>query len=243
MEIDIDLKVPAEYKNDPLVTAAMSYLKTLQQKNCYQTYLMQRKFFLEQLLAQLLGSPFNKVVYDQVVKRVVSNYQSEDTKHFFTTTARDFFPFACHDIRTIARMVRNDNITVNPVKFTLKGSLPEIMDQILAFDIDLLPGKKALDIYLNELNLKEYPDIVLNSREMLITILLWIIRSHSPTRDVYRAGVDALSTLFTGGVPDELYTAIREYFHFWIEEENASDFVAVYKPKEVEQKTSKFKLF
>lgn len=246
METDIELKVQEEYKNDPLVTAAKSYLKTLQQKNCYQSYLMQRKLFLEQILSQLLGQPFNKIMYDQIVNKVIStNYQSEEIRHFFSTTARDFFPFASHDIKTIARMVRNDNITVNPVKFSITGNLPEIMDQILAFDTDSLAGKKTLDRYLAILEHHGYPDIVLNSREMLLTILLWIIRTHKPTRDVYRAGVDALSTLFTGGVNDELYTAIREYFHFWVEEENAESYITPYKPKDPTptKSGSKFKLF
>jgi hypothetical protein len=74
----------------------------------------------------------------------------------------------------------------------------------------------CLSQYLVHLGQGGADDAVVDIRERLLLLLLYVIRHADPTPFAYRAGVDAMLTLFTKEDTRRIFLEVaREFFYFW----------------------------
>ncbi|GAB3249570.1 hypothetical protein [Chitinimonas naiadis] len=200
-------------------TALTAYLNLLKNKGAATAILTRRKHFLRHLVSCMETQAENDQADDDAgYRRAVDNTVGKfpvDQQVEIITTSREFYPFWIGDLKTIARLNAADALSLDHARVDLRGSLVDMFQRL---DADPWSGTKppCLDEYLLKLAEQGAEDAVVDIRERLLTLLLYIIRHADPTPMAYRAGVDAMLTLFSKEDTRRLFIEMaREFFYFW----------------------------
>ena len=197
--------------------AMTAYLSLLKSKGASSRDINLRKHFLRHLVSVLKDKPKNGDAYRYAVDKVLANFPDSADVNTLPLVARDFYYFWIGDIKQIALMNAKGGLAPNPVLVSINGTLTDMMAEMDA------AGWEVTDIapltrYMETLENAGQPDSVRDIRERLLRLLLYVIRDHEPTSAVYRAGVDAMQTLFKKeDIRHAFIQVAREFFYYWIE--------------------------
>ena len=197
--------------------ALQAYLTLLKNKGASSRELNLRKHFLRFLISELKNKPQNGESFRVAVDAVLKGFPDQSDLLILPLCAREFYYFWIGDIRQITLLHASGGIDPNPIVISTEGGLVEmlaIMDSC-GWEDSPIP---TLDFYLDGLRKSGATDAVLDLRERLLRLLLFVIRDHDPTSRVYRAGVDALQNLFKKEEARQTFVVVaREFFYYWIE--------------------------
>ena len=199
-------------------TALSAYLNLLKSKGATTGVVTRRKHFLRHLITALeveaSGAAADDAGYRQAVDTTVSRFPDEQQIEIIST-AREFHPFWIGDLKTIARLNAANALSLDHAPVNVQGGLVEMFDQ-LNNDPWLHEEHACLEQYLIRLTQAGADAAVVDIRERLLLLLLYIIRHAEPTPTAYRSGVDAMLTLFNREEPKRVFLEVaREFFYFW----------------------------
>ena len=200
-------------------TAQTAYLRLLKTKGAATSILTRRKHFLRHLVSALESQTDQHITdddagYRHAVDHTIARFP-DDQQIEIITTSREFYPFWTGDLKTIARLNAADALSLDHAPIDLQGSLVEMFARM---DLDpwVNNSHAGLDDYLDLLKQQGADDAVLDIRERLLTLLLYIIRHADATPMAYRAGVDAMLTLFSREESRRQFIEMaREFFYCW----------------------------
>ncbi|WP_139023018.1 hypothetical protein [Chitinimonas sp. BJB300] len=201
------------------VTAQAAYLQLLKSKGAATSILTRRKHFLRNLVTTLESQTDKHITdgdagYRYAVDLVLHRFP-DDQQVEIITTAREFYPFWTGDLKTIARLNAADAISLAHPPIDLQGNLIEMFERLNA-DPWALEEHPSLAVYMQQLVEQGTDNAVRDIRERLLTLLLYIIRHTDDTPMAYRAGVDAMLTLFSNEDSRRVFTDLaREFFYCW----------------------------
>ncbi|QNM98335.1 hypothetical protein [Chitinimonas koreensis] len=200
-------------------TALTAYLNLLKNKGAATSVLTRRKHFLrhlvtalEQYADSLIGE--DDAGYRRAVDDTVARFPLEQQFEIITS-AREFHPFWIGDLKTIARLHAADALSLEQAQVDLQGGL---IDMFARLDQDpwSRQAHPSLEGYIALLAEQGASDAVRDIRERLLLLLLYVIRHAEPTPTAYRAGVDAMLTLFSKEDARRAFIEMaREFFYFW----------------------------
>ncbi|MBV8467066.1 MAG: hypothetical protein JO218_14065 [Burkholderiales bacterium] len=199
-------------------TALSAYLNLLKNKGAATNVVTRRKHFLRHLLTALESEEGSNgsddAGYRRSVDATLSKFPQEQQIEIITT-AREFHPFWLGDLKTIARLNAADALSLQHIPVDVRGSLFD-MFQRLDSDAWAKQEQVCLNQYLAHLGQSGADDAMVDIRERLLLLLLYVIRHADPTPFAYRAGVDAMLTLFTKEDTRRVFLELaREFFYFW----------------------------
>ncbi|MDN3577437.1 hypothetical protein QWZ03_11730 [Chitinimonas viridis] len=200
-------------------TALTAYLNLLKNKGAATSIITRRKHFLRHLLSALESQADTHLTdddagYRSAVDSTVAKFP-DDQQVEIITTSREFYPFWIGDLKTIARLNAADALSLEHSPVDLRGSLVEMFERLDA-DAWSQNEQPCLKEYLVRLAEQGTHDAGVDIRERLLTLLLYVIRHAEPTPTAYRAGVDAMLTLFSKEDTRRLFIEMaREFFYFW----------------------------
>jgi hypothetical protein len=200
-------------------TALTAYVSLLKGKGAATSLVTRRKHILRHMLTAL-ESQSDQFIHDDDAgyRRAVDNTISRfpDEQQFeIISAAREFYPFWMGDLKTIARLNAADALALDHAPVDVRGTLVEMFERM---DNDPWSRQKqdSLVEYIKQLNALGQGDAVIDIRERLLQLLLFVIRHAEPTPTSYRAGVDAMLTLFAKEDARRLFVDVaREFFYFW----------------------------
>lgn len=200
-------------------TALAAYLNLMKNKGAATSVLTRRKHFLRHLLSALESQADRHITDDDAgyrlaVDGVINNFP-DDQQVEIITTSREFYPFWIGDMKTIARLNAADALSLEHAAVDLRGSLVDMFQRLDA-DPWVKTEQHCLKAYLVRLTEQGAQDAVIDIRERLLTLLLYVIRHADATPTAYRAGVDAMLTLFSKEDTRRVFIDMaREFFYFW----------------------------
>lgn len=196
--------------------ALQAYLSLLKSKGASSRDLNVRKHFLRFLLSELKDKPFTGDAYRVCVDTVLAGFPESPDLQVLPVCAREFYYFWIGDIRQIALLHANGGLDPKPLVIPTSGTLIDMlaeMDQAGWETMDI----PALGQYLAVLRANGSTEAVMDIRERLIRLLLFVIRDFEPTSRAYRAGVDALQLMFQKEEARQTFVAVaRDFFYYWI---------------------------
>lgn len=197
--------------------ALQAYLSLLKSKGASLRDLNVRKHFLRFLLSELKDKPMTGDAFRHSVDAVLAGFPDSDQLQVLPVCAREFYYFWIGDIRQIALMHANGGIDPNPLVIPVAGTLVDMlyaMDRAGWEESEIVP----LSHYLQYLRASGASEAVMDIRERLIRLLLFVIKDLEPTARTYRAGVDALQSLFQKEEARQTFvTVARDFFYYWID--------------------------
>ncbi|WP_374356971.1 hypothetical protein [Chitinimonas sp.] len=204
---------------DHVETALTAYLSLLKGKGAATSLLTRRKHILRHLLSTLEAQSDqfrhnDDAGYRHAVDSTITKFPDEQQFEIISA-AREFYPFWIGDMKTIARLNAADALALDHAPVDVRGSLIDMFERMDA-DPWSHTEQVCLVEYLKRLNSQSQPDAVVDIRERLLQLLLFVIRNAEPTPTAYRAGVDAMLTLFAKEDARRLFVDVaREFFYFW----------------------------
>jgi hypothetical protein len=200
-------------------SAQAAYLNLLRRKGAATGLINQRKHFLRHLVSAVAMQAEPCLTdcdagYRRAVDTLLGKFPDEQQLEIIVT-AREFYPFWIGDLKTIARLNAADALATAPARVDVCGSLA---DMFARMDAD--PWSTQLPVslarYLETLKRQGASDAVIDIRERLLMLLLYVIREAEPVPANYRAGVDAMLTLFSKEESRRLFIEVaREFFYHW----------------------------
>jgi hypothetical protein len=201
-------------------TALTAYVSLLKNKGAATSLVTRRKHMLRHLLSALesQGDGFihdDDAGYRHAVDGTIARFPDEQQFEIISA-AREFYPFWIGDLKTIARLNAADALALDHAPVDVRGSLVEMFER-LDRDPWSRQDQACLVEYIKRLSEQGQGDAVIDIRERLLQLLLFVIRHAEPTPTSYRAGVDAMLTLFSKEDARRLFVDVaREFFYFWI---------------------------
>lgn len=197
--------------------ALQAYLSLLKNKGASNRELNVRKHFLRFLLSELKDKPCTGDAFRQSVDTVLGGFPESTDLQVLPLCAREFYYFWIGYIRQIALMHANGGLDPKPLLIPVSGSLIDMlseMDRAGWEETDIAPLRQYL-AFLRDTGATE---AVMDIRERLIRLLLFVIRDFDPTARAYRAGVDALQSMFQKEEARQTFVLVaRDFFYYWIE--------------------------
>ncbi|MFC4158091.1 hypothetical protein [Chitinimonas lacunae] len=207
------------YESQHAETSLAAYLNLLKTKGAATSLINQRKHILRHLLSALEAQAGRFIDdddagYRRAVDQIQNNFPNEQQIEIISA-AREFHPFWLGDLKTIARLNSAEALTLDPVPLDISGSLIDMFERM-----DRHPWSQqepeCLQHYLVELSARGADDAVIDLRERLLKLLLFVIRDAMPMPTAYRAGVDAMLTLFSKEDTRRAFIDVaREFFYYW----------------------------
>ncbi|QDQ28588.1 hypothetical protein FNU76_20775 [Chitinimonas arctica] len=200
-------------------TALAAYLNLLKNKGAATGIITRRKHFLRHLLSALETQADSHITdddagYRRAVDGIVHKFP-DDQQIEIITTSREFYPFWIGDLKTIARLNAADALSLEHSPVDLRGSLVDMFERLDA-DPWSRSEQHCLQAYIARMAELGTQDAVMDIRERLLLLLLYVIRHAEATPTAYRAGVDAMLTLFSKEDTRRLFIEMaREFFYFW----------------------------
>lgn len=192
--------------------ALEKYLDLLDTMGANEANLNRRRAFLGALLKELDKLPHTEKVYGAVVDDRLKAFSQEETRHFFQTTARDFYYFWMQDDAKIKEMVDREELSVVPFRITVPGPLDEVQITARAY-FESKPSMAVLN-YQNMLTEKGEKNIEI--RLDWVKLVLYVMAEFDPTPDNFRAATEAVSLKFESNVQRQgFFVVIREFYPFW----------------------------
>lgn len=197
--------------------ALQAYLSLLKNKGASNRDLNIRKHFLRFLTSELKDKPQTGEAFRLCVDSVLAGFPESTDLQVLPLCAREFYYFWIGDFRQIALLHANGGLDPNPVLIQTSGSLIDMLSEMdgAGWEVVEIP---ALKQYLGFLRESGSTEAVMDIRERLIRLLLYVIREHEPTARAYRAGVDALQAMFQKEEARQTFVHVaRDFFYYWIE--------------------------
>lgn len=200
-------------------TALNAYLNLIRNKGAATGVINRRKHMLRHVVSSLEGQQGRFLAdddsgYRRAVDHVIATFP-DDQQVEIINASREFYPFWVGDLRTIAKLNAANAWSVESVSVDIGGSLIDMFERL-----DKDPWSQtvpdSLSQYLANLAAQGAETAVLDMRERLLMLLLYVIRNTEPIPTAYRAGVDAMLTLFSKEDTRRVFIDVaREFFHFW----------------------------
>lgn len=201
----------------PSQRALEKYLNILETMNANAANLNRRRAFLGALLKELDKLPHTEKVYGAVVDERLKSFAQEETRHFFQTTARDFYYFWMLDDVKIKEMIDREELSVVPFRINVPGPLTDI----ISISNSYYETKPATSVnkYREMLESKNDPFCNLDIRLSWVKMVLYVLAEFEPTPDNFRAASEALSLKFDTNVQRQsFFVVIREFYPFWFDD-------------------------
>ncbi|MDO9050628.1 MAG: hypothetical protein Q8N02_03500 [Methylotenera sp.] len=207
--------------------AISAYFKLLQHKGAKAGVLYKRSLFLDQLAPLLAGKLPDRSSYSQAIDTLIKKI-SPDIWHESLNTAREFYPFWMHDIKSIAAFSLHGGFDVQPLEWKpLQTTLKALTNRLKTEKFDVTETRHLMS-YSQALKDKGAAKLLLETRLNLAKILLLQLKG-APTADsrVYRTAVDLTAPLFAMDENKQLFLyVIREFYTYWIDNEHPESNVA-----------------
>lgn len=197
--------------------AMQAYLTLLKNKGASSRDLNLRKHFLRFLISELKNKPFNGDAFREAVDSILNGFPDQADLLVLPICAREFYYFWIGDIKQVALLHASGGLDPNPVVIATEGGLVDMLSLMdsSGWEDSHIP---CLDLYLETLRNSGASDAVIDVRERLLRLLLFVTRDFEQNARVYRAGVDALQALFKKEEARQTFvTVAREFFYYWIE--------------------------
>lgn len=200
-------------------TALNAYLNLIKNKGAATSVLNVRKHVLRHLISALEAQAGRFISdddagYRRAVDSVILAFPNEQQIEIINVS-REFYPFWIGDLRTISRLNAANAWTVEALTVDVSGNLMQMFERM---DNDAWSQQtpSCLARYLDALLTRGADAAVVDVRERLLMLLLYVIRNAEPVPTAYRAGVDAMLTLFTKDDTRRVFIDVaREFFHVW----------------------------
>ena len=197
--------------------AVQAYLTLLKNKGASHRDLNLRKHFLRFLVSELKDKPCTGESFRLCVDTVLAGFPDTNDLVVLPLCAREFYYFWIGDIRQIALLHANGGMDPKPLVISATGSLIDMLSEMDRAGWEEAPIP-PLQQYLSSLRESGATEAVMDIRERLIRLLLFVIRDFEPTARAYRAGVDALQSLFQKEEARQTFIQVaRDFFYYWIE--------------------------
>ncbi|MDK2125526.1 hypothetical protein [Parachitinimonas caeni] len=199
--------------------ALNAYLALLKANGAATAHINLRKHLLRHLLSVLEEVSLEQTEgadhgYRLAVDRLLGHFPDEQHVEIIST-AREFYPFWVGDLRTIAKLNAAKALTTQHIPLDISGSLTDMLERMDADDTQHAEPP-VLCAYIEMMASQGVESAVIDIRERLLRLLLYVIRNADPVPTAYRAGVDAMLTLFPREDTRQAFIEVaREFFHFW----------------------------
>lgn len=185
-----------------------NYLALLHNLGADESNLLRRKTFLTTLLRDLEKIPHDSRVYGILVDEKLAMFTQPELKHFYQSTAREFYWFWSNDDEKVDAMYRGEYITVNPFTITLTESLEDL--HRIAQEYYAAHPHPALDAYRRTMTEPS------NIRLQWAMSILYAFKDFEQEDYAYRASVDALLNLINNRtMKQSLLVVVRELHKVW----------------------------
>lgn len=206
--------------------AIRAYLKLIQVKGAGGDVLHKRSLFLEKLIVNLAAKELDGNVYREAVENLMETILVDDW-HTALTSAREFYPFWKKDIKAIAALNINPGFDVAPSLWKpLPASLKSLMESLATEKFDASENW-PLKAYAQALRQEGSELSLVDTRTKLAKIILVRLKN-APVKNhkSYRTAVDLTLPLFQIKNNRRLFlVVVREFYHFWIGNPDASSMV------------------
>lgn len=195
------------------MTPIDTYLSVLEKLGASEPNLLRRRTFLSALLRDLSRLPHTERVYGAVVDARVQAFGQPEMRHFFKTSAREFYTFWIDDQSQISAFVSGSaHLLVEPVHIHLPLPLSDI--QLLADQWFADKHSAALSAYSDSVKAQaNHTDI----RLQWARLILYAFREFDQDPDMFRAAVSAISDAFATNVERESFlVVVREFYPLWV---------------------------
>jgi hypothetical protein len=182
--------------------------------------------FLQNLIPYLEGKELGGAEYRESVDLLMESILVYDW-HDCLTTAREFYPFWIKDIKVIAALNINHGFDVKPLQWKpLPASLKSLMASLATEKFDASENW-PLKAYAQALRQEGAEQSLVNTRTKLAKIILVRLKNApEKTHKSYRTAVDLTLPLFNIKNNRRLFlVVVREFYHFWIGNPDASSMV------------------
>lgn len=197
----------------PSQKALEKYLGILESMGANEANLNRRRAFLGALLKELDKLPHTEKVYGAVVDERLKSFSQEETRHFFQTTARDFYYFWMQDDAKIKELIDKEELSVVPFRITVPGPLDEVQVTARAY----FEAKPSVAVGAYHSMLEEKAESNIDTRLDWVKLVLYIMAEFDPTPDNFRAATEAISLKFESNVQRQsFFVVIREFYPFWM---------------------------
>lgn len=206
--------------------AIQAYLKLLQAKGASAGLLYKRSSLLEQIAVHLADKDLDGSDYRAVVEAAMETVPADDW-HVTLTALREFYPFWIKDIKAIAALNINPGFDVVPLQWVpLPASLKSLIDSLATekFEAHETWPIKAYSQALRQAGAEQK---LVDARVKLAKILLVRLKD-APEKNhkTFRTAVDQTLPLFNIKHNRRLFlVVIREFYHFWTGNPEASNMV------------------
>ncbi len=195
--------------------ALNAYLNLLKSQGAGLAVIQVRKHFLRYLIAELQQQEMD-ASYRDAIDVTLARFPENNERAEMIAAAREFFPFWQGDIKGMAR-VASGGLTIKRPQLRIEGTLMEMMEKM-----DRDPWSQTdpapLLAYISALIEKGSDSAVIDIRERMIKLLLYIMRDAGTETVAYRAGVDGLLSLLSKEQARVAFLEVaRAFFPFWIE--------------------------
>jgi hypothetical protein len=211
----------------PWQASLEAYLKLLESKGADPDNLTRRRELLEGLLSVLPEAPLSGEKFRRAIDEALARIAKNDWP-FFLTIARDFYPFLSNDYKTIATLHRTGSFAVAPdLPDTPAAPLQDLWEQLKVEKFSVLE-KWPVNAYraglLNHGLTREAVEI----RTRLAQLQeLQLRQVKGMNGHVYRLAAESMLPVFHNPATARLFIGVvREFFHFWLGDPNATDRIA-----------------
>jgi hypothetical protein len=189
-----------------------TYLSVLAKLGASEPNLLRRRTFLSALLKDLSRFPHTEKVYGALVDARVQSFGQPEMRHFFKTSAREFYAFWIDDKARIEAIVTGvEPLLVEPVHIHLSAPIDAL--QALADEWFANQESHALSAYAASVAAHaNHTDI----RLQWARLILYAFRDFEPVPDMFRASVSAVAEAFPNAVQRESFlVVVREFYPLW----------------------------
>jgi len=203
-----------------------AYLKLLQTKGADHDVLQIRTSFLEKLSPHLASRELDGNEYREALETLMETVPADDW-HAGLTAAREFYPFWVRDIKAIAAFNLHSGFDIHPIEWKpLQASLKSLSDSLETEKFDT-SETWPLKAYSQALRHECAEQALVDTRVKLAKIVLIRLRG-APLKNnkSFCTAVDFTLPLFNIKQNRRLFlVVVREFYHFWTGNPEASSMV------------------
>lgn len=195
--------------------ALNAYLAILGQHGASRAELAKSRHVVLYLLNKLKGRALGGAEYREAVDAMLADIGGGDRGHFCLTVAREFYGFACRDVKAVARIVATGGYSGRSAE---AAPIPwrDIDQGIAEAEARPLGGREGAVYrrYLDLLRQQGASEAVLETRGKLAKVLLAVTQGAVANGDGYRAAIDRLLPLFTKHETRLYFLAVAREFYY-----------------------------
>ena len=206
--------------------AINAYLKLLEVKGAEAGVLHKHALFLDKLSTYLVDKQLDGSDYREAIEDVMETMPADEW-HTSLTTAREFYAFWVKDIKAIAAFNLHSGFDIQPVSWRPIPTSLQALWKSLEIEKFGTSENWPLKAYTQALRYEGAEQSLVDTRLSLAKIILIRLRD-APHKDhkSYRTAVDLTLPLFNIKQNRRLFlVVVREFYHFWTGNPDASSMV------------------